>query len=47
MRFYWDKDGFDGIAVGEFKTKLQPWEIALLEKCLEAIIPARDGSDWS
>jgi hypothetical protein len=37
-RFYWNKDGaFDGIEFGEFKTKLQPWEEAMVNKCLEAV----------
>ena len=38
VRFYFNKDGsFDGVEFGEFKTKLQPWEEFMLERCLEAI----------
>jgi len=38
IRFYWDKDGnFDGIGFGEFKTKLQEWEVDMVDRCLEAI----------
>lgn len=40
-RFYWNDDGsFDGIEFGEFKTVLQPWEEAMVDKCLKAVIPA-------
>lgn len=36
-RFYWDMDGkFDGIEFGEFKSKLQPWELNMMERCLDA-----------
>ena len=37
-RFYWNKDGtFDGVEFGEFKTKLQPWEDAMVNRCLGAV----------
>ena len=40
VRFYWDEEGFDGIEFGKFETKLQEWEQAFVDKCLEAIAPA-------
>lgn len=42
-RFYWDTDGkFDGIEFGGFKSKLQPWEENMIERCLEEIGKATD-----
>ena len=37
VRFFWDKDGFDGIEIGEFKSELLPWQEAMMNKCLDAI----------
>ena len=40
-RFYWNADKtFDGIEFGEFKTTLQPWQEAMMNRCLDAMIPA-------
>lgn len=44
VRFYWDKEGFDGIEFGEFKSELMPWQDMMVDKCLEAIkLAIHDG----
>lgn len=40
IRFFWDKDGFDGIEFSLSGEELMPWEEEMLIDCLEAIIPA-------
>ena len=37
VRFYWGKDGFDGIEFGPFEHDLLPWETEMIEKCLDAV----------
>jgi len=45
-RFYWNEDGsFDGIEFGEFKTTLLPWQEDMVNRCLEAVIPAISNDD--
>ena len=45
VRFYWDENSnFDGIEFGKFQTTLQPWEEDMVNRCLEAIIPAINSS---
>jgi len=40
VRFYWNPEGtFDGIEFGPFEGELMPWEIEMLDQCLQSIVP--------
>jgi len=38
VRFYWTDDGFDGIEFGPFPRELFPWEMELINRCLECFV---------